>query len=292
MIKSMTGFGRAEIRGPSGVLRAEIRTVNHRFFDVSMKVPNGLVAIEDRIQEFAHKYIKRGRVNLFLSYHSGDKNYGRFSLDTKALQRYYAILKNIKKQLAIHEDVALSHIISFPDVIKLPEIDMDASALWPEVKKVLEQALMTCDAMRRREGGGLYKDITARCRRTSDYLHKISGLASGLVKEYKEKLDARIQDIVKGLDIDRGRLETELALFAKQSDISEELTRAKIHVESVCKILKSDEEAGRKLDFIIQELHREINTMGQKSNNIRISHLTIEIKSELEKMREQVQNIE
>lgn len=292
MIKSMTGFGRAEIRGPSGVLRVEIRTVNHRFFDVSMKAPNGLAAIEDRIQEFVHKYIKRGRVNLFLSHHSGDKNYGRLSLDAKALQRYYTILKNIKKQLAIQEDVTLSHIISFPDVITLPETDMDANALWPEVKKVLEQALVKCDAMRRREGRGLCKDITTRCRRISDYLHKISELASGLVKEYKEKLDARIQDIVKGLDIDRGRLETELALFAKQSDISEELTRVQIHVESVHKILKSDEEAGRKLDFIIQELHREINTMGQKSNNIHVSKLTIEIKSELEKMREQVQNIE
>jgi len=288
----MTGFGKAESKSRFGRFTVEIRTVNHRYFDLSSKVPNGLALLEDKIKGFLHGCIKRGKVNLFLSHHSNKKDYDLLSFDEKAIRKYYTMLAAIKKRLDIKESIDLSHILSFSDVIVQEQKDIDADAMWPSIKNALEKAIQDCDRMRQREGKALYKDLDDRVKKISAYLDKVSESAPSVVTEYKRKLDSKIKDIVKDKDIDEARLETELALFAKQCDISEELTRARSHMDGLDKILSSGEEAGRKLDFTLQELNREINTIGAKANDINISRIVIEIKSELEKMREQVQNVE
>lgn len=292
MIKSMTGFGKGEAKSKTGVFTVEIRAVNHRYFDLSSKIPNGLTLLEDRIKDLLRKDIKRGKVNLFLSYRSPENDTKSITFDKKAVDKYYKILSEIKKRLDIKEDIKLSHVLSFADVIVHDEKGFDMDAMWASIKDAVAKAAADCNKMREREGQALYKDFSARITKISGYIDDVAGLAPGVVAEYKSKLDSRIKDIVKNKGIDEARLETELALFAKQCDVSEEITRFKSHLGSFRKALEIGEEAGRKLDFILQELNREINTLGAKANDIKISRIVINVKSELEKMREQAQNVE
>ena len=288
----MTGFGKGEAKGKSGAFTVEIRTVNHRYFDVSSKIPNGLMLLEDRIKELLHKDIKRGKVNFFLSHRSIEKESGSITFDKQPVDKYRRILADIKKRADIKEEIKLSHILSFTDVILHEQKGLDIDSMWVPIKEAIAKAVSDCNKMREREGKALYKDIFARIERISGNIDTISEMAPGVVAEYKHRLDSRIKDIVKGKDIDEARLETELAMFAKQCDISEEVTRFKSHLEGLIKAMDMGEEAGRKIDFILQELNREVNTLGAKANDIKISRLGISIKSELEKVREQAQNVE
>jgi len=292
MIKSMTGFGKGEAKNKLGAFTVEIRTVNHRYFDLSAKIPNGLALLEDKIKEFLHKEIKRGKVNLFLSCRSEGSDYESVSFDKKAAAKYHKILAGIKKQLDIKEEIKLSHVLSFPDVITKEQKRVDMDATWLSVKEAVSKAAFDCNKMREREGRALGKDFSSRISRLAGYIDAISGLAPQVVAGYKNKLDSRIKDIIRDKKIDDARLETELALFAKQCDVSEEITRFKSHLEGFRKAMEAGQEAGRKLDFILQELNREINTLGAKANDIKISRIVINVKSELEKMREQAQNVE
>jgi len=292
MIKSMTGFGKGEAKSKTGVFTVEIRAVNHRYFDFSAKIPNSLILLEDRIKELLHKDIKRGKVNLFLSHRSPENNNESVAFNKQAVEKYHKILTEIKKRFDIKEEIKLSHVLSFADVIIHDEKSFDMDAMWSSVKEAVAMAASDCNKMREREGKALYKDFFARIAKISGYIAAISDLAPSVVAEYKRKLDSRIKDIIKNKNIDEARLETELALFAKQCDISEEITRFKSHLEGFRKVMETGEEAGRKLDFILQELNREINTLGAKANDIKIARVAINIKSELEKMREQAQNVE
>lgn len=292
MIKSMTGFGKGEAKGKAGVFTVEIRAVNHRYFDLSSKISNGLMLLEDRIKELLNKDIKRGKINLCLSYRSLEKDLESVTFDKQAIDKYHTILTEIKKRTGIQEEIRLSHMLSFSDIIVHEQKSIDIDAVWASVKEAVIKAASDCNKMREREGKALHKDFSDRIAKISKYIDTVSGLAPLVVAEYKRKLDSRIKDIVKDKAINEPRLETELALFAKQCDISEEVTRIKSHLEGFRKIIEAGEEAGRKLDFILQELNREINTLGAKANDIKISRIVINIKSELEKMREQAQNVE
>jgi len=292
VIKSMTGFGKGEVKSKYGVFTVEIRSVNHRYFDLSAKMPNGLILLEDRIKEVLHKGIKRGKVNLFLSHRAAEKECDSVTFDKRALAKYYKMLAEIKKLLGVKEDIKLSHVLSFSDVIVRREKAMNIDTMWPHIKEAVTRAALDCNKMRGEEGKALHKDLSSRVGKVSSYVDEVADLAPGVVVEYKRKLDSRIKDIVKDKLVDEARLETELAIFAKQCDVSEEITRLRSHLEGIDEVLDTGEEAGRKLDFILQELNREINTLGAKANDINISKLVINVKSELEKMREQVQNVE
>lgn len=292
MIKSMTGFGKGEYKSKLGRFIVEIRTVNHKYFDLSSKIPNGLVLLEDKIKGYLNKRIKRGKVNFFLSYRISDTDYGALTFDKKAVAKYYKMLNEIKERFNINDEIKLDHLLSFKDVIVEEQEDIDINSIWSSVERAVEKAVEDCNKMREREGRALYKDITQRISKVKDYVEGISKLAPEVVAEYKRRLDGRIKEIIKDVNIDKDRLETDIAIFAKQCDISEEITRARSHIEGLNKVLNSDREAGKKMDFILQELNREVNTMGSKANSIKISRLVIDIKSELEKVREQVQNVE
>ena len=294
MIKSMTGFGKGESKGKFGRFTVEIRTVNHRYFDVSSRMPNSLTVLEDRVKCYIHKHIKRGRVNFSLSHRMAERGFDSVELNDEAIEKYYKMLNKIKKKLKIKDDIKLPHILSFPDVIiqQLPE--HDPSSVWPVLERAIKKALLDCNRMREKEGRALYKDLAERIDKISSCVNKISSLVPELISEHKNKLDSSIKEILKhrASEVDHKRLETELAIFARQSDVSEEITRAKSHLASLKDTLSSTKEAGRRLDFILQELQREVNTLGSKSGNVKISRFVVDIKSEMEKMREQAQNVE
>lgn len=294
MIKSMTGFGKGESSGKVGRFTVEIRTVNHRYFDLSSRLPANLSQLEDKIKNYINKYIKRGKVNFSLSHRKSGKGVNSVKLDDEAIVKYHRMLNRIRAKFKLKDDIKLAHILSFPDVIIREEFKYDSNLVWASLEPALKKALLDCDRMRAREGRALYRDLTKRISWISKAVSNIYRLSPGLISEFKDKLDARIKDILKtgDYDIDRARLETEIAIFARQSDVTEEVTRARSHLKEMENTLASNREAGRRLDFILQELQREINTLGSKASSENISRFVIDIKSEIEKMREQVQNIE
>jgi len=294
MIKSMTGFGKGELKGKLGTFIVEIRTVNHRYFDVSSRIPNSLVTLEDRIKNYIHRYVKRGRVNISLLHRESKKDTSLIKLDEGAIERYYKMLARIKRRFKLADDITLSNILSFPDVLIQEQLEHEPNLVWPLIERAVKKALLDCNRMREIEGKAIYKDLAQRIDKISICIDKISRMAPSVVSEYKNKLDCRIRDILRESDcgIDRKRLETELAIFARGCDVSEEITRARSHLLALKGTLSSTKEAGRRLDFILQELQREINTLGSKAGGVRISRIVVDIKSETEKMREQAQNVE
>jgi len=294
MIKSMTGFGKSEVSSKHGMFSVEIRTVNHRYFDLSSRMPNSLSLLEDRIKRYVHKYVKRGKVNFSLSHKREGRGSSSVRLDKQVIAGYYMMLKKIKKEFKLEDDIKLSHLFSFPDVIVHEHQEYDINLIWPVLESAVKSAIIDCNRMRKKEGKAIYKDLKERIGKISKSLDKITVLIPTFLSEYKSKLDSRLKEILKHRDynIDKSRLETELAIMARQSDVSEELTRAKSHLSALKNTIASTKEAGRRLDFILQELQREINTLGSKAASIKISRVVVDVKSEIEKMREQAQNVE
>ena len=294
MIKSMTGFGKGESKSKFGRFAVELRTVNHRYFDLSSRMPNDLSFFEDKVKNYINKYIKRGKVSVSLSLKKNGKNLNSVKLNDEAIEKYYRILSRVKRKFKLKDDVKLAHILAFPDVVVHEQLEYDQGLVWPVIEAVVRKAVLGCNAMRIKEGKALYKDLSQRIRTVAVAINKISSFAPNLILKYRDRLNARVKELTKssGYSVDKGRLEAEVALFAKQSDITEEITRAKSHLQALKDSIVSNKETGRRLDFILQELQREVNTLGSKANSSKISRLVIDIKSEIEKIREQAQNVE
>ncbi len=293
MIRSMTGFGRGETSAPKGKIRVEIRTLNHRFFELSDRLPENFLAFEDKIRAEVAKKIKRGKVNLSLTYEGPKKSSPGFVIDKKLAANYKNLLIDLQRSLKLRGDISFSHIINLPNVITIEEGPKEEIKLWPNVKSALDKALASLVRMREEEGKSLRNDIIKRKTTILKEISSIEHRSKLAFKEYRIRLLKKIKELSLGkISLDKGRIELEVALFAKNSDVSEELTRLKAHLGSIEEALGREDEVGRKLDFIAQELHREINTVGQKTSDYRISQLAIAIKGEVEKIKEQVQNIE
>ena len=292
MIKSMTGFGKGEIKFPGGQIIVEIKTVNHKFFDVSLKLSETIAPFEDRIKEVLQKKINRGKVNVNIIYeHSGPKD-EVIAINRKLAKSYYAGIVGLKKALGLKEPVGLKELISLPGVINYAATQESLTVLWPKIEKALSAALASLIGDRGKEGKALHKDFFKRVATIDKMLAEIKSSSHLSIKEYKERFEKRVRDLTNGHEIDKGRLEVEVAIFAKNIDISEEVTRLKNHLANFKRTLGVNGVAGKKIDFIAQELHREINTIGSKASDFKISRNVIEIKSEIEKIREQAKNIE
>ena len=293
MIRSMTGFGRGETAAPNGKIQIEIRTVNHRFFEVSSRLPENFSIFEDGLRNEIAKKIKRGKVNLSLSYENPRKPGPRLVINKELALKYKKLLLDLKHSLKSKDDINFSQIISFPGVISVEEHPKEEAKLWPYIKSSLNKAITLLLKMREGEGRRLVSDVAKRKTLISKSLSIIEKRSKLAGKEYRVHLLKKIKELSSGkINLDKGRIELEVALFAKNSDISEEITRIKAHLKSFGETLTQQDEVGRKLDFIAQELHREINTVGQKTNDYKISQLAIAVKGEIEKIREQIQNIE
>lgn len=292
MIRSMTGFGRGEAKFGNGHITVEIKTLNHKFFDAALKLPNNISTFEDKIKETLQKVIKRGRVNFNLIYDGTLLKDERININKKVAKNYYDELLKLKRHVGSKDDITIKELIALPGVINYEVVEKNLTKLWPKIKKAIEKALVKLVRDREKEGRSTYIDLKKRTRKIRSMLSVIKARAHLNLDEYKKRFAERVKDLTGGRDIDRGRLEMEVAIFAKNSDISEEITRLGNHLANFEKTISGNGDVGKKIDFIAQELHREINTIGSKASDFKISKNVIEIKSEVEKIREQAKNVE
>jgi uncharacterized protein (TIGR00255 family) len=294
MIKSMTGFGKAEARSKSGKIKAEARSVNHKFLEIGVKLPEGMANFEDRIRELAAKFVKRGKINLNIVYEDGISAADKITVDEQLAKAYYRMLSGLKKKIKLEGNIRLDQLIALPGVITYEPKAAVAENIWPAAEKAVSAAFKKLDESRLKEGAHLYADLKKRI----DSIEKATALIQERSKINVKLYKGRFKNSIKKISseaiktFDKNRLEQEVALYAKNSDITEETTRIAAHVKALRESLDRELEVGKKLDFIAQELNREINTVGSKASDFKISQKVIHIKSEIEKLREQAKNIE
>lgn len=292
MIKSMTGFGKGESKFKGGQIIVEIKTINHKFFDASLKLPETIAPFEDRIKEVLQKRVSRGKVNVSMLYDNNASKDKVITINRKLAKSYYVGLVGLKKYLGLKDAAGIKELIMLPGVINYELTQEGLAVIWPKIEKALNMAIDALVVDREKEGRAIYRDFCKRLGSISRMLSEIKARAHLNIKEYRARLAERVKDLTSGREIDKGRLEMEVAIFAKNSDISEEIMRLKNHLVNFRRTIAASGEAGKKIDFIAQELHREINTVGSKSSNFKISKDVIDIKGEIEKIREQAKNIE
>lgn len=293
MIKSMTAFAKAEVTEGNLTVSVEIRTVNSRYLDCMIRVPHGYQGMEDKIKEWVGKTLSRGRVELrlFVSDTSGDSV--AYEVNLPKARAYCQALDTLKADLGLTGDIALAQITGVQGLIAAADVAVDMEHQGAVIERCVNQALLELDAMRTVEGDYLKKDFNARLAFIEEAIETIRRDSSDLVAIYQKRLLERIKALCEGIsEVDQGRIAQEAALLADRSDISEEIVRAGSHVIQFRTIMDSEEAAGRKLNFLLQEFNREFNTMGSKVGQARVAHLIVDVKSELERLREQVQNIE
>lgn len=292
MIRSMTGFGKAAEGFRNGKITIEIKTVNHKFFEATLKLPNGIAYFEDKIKEALQKRVKRGKVNLNLVLDGAILKEEKIVINKKVAKSYYNDLAALKKSLGLKDEIAIRDIIALPGVLNYKALDEHIAKIWPKIKVVLDKAVDKLISDRGREGSALAAELVKRTKSIETMLAVIKSRAHLNIEEYRRRFAERVKDLTSGREIDRGRLEMEVAIYAKNCDISEEITRLKNHLVNFNNTISSSGEVGKKIDFIAQELHRETNTIGSKASDFKISKNVIEIKGEIEKIREQAKNIE
>jgi uncharacterized protein (TIGR00255 family) len=290
----MTGYGRAEalIEGRKWII--EIKSLNHRYIEIITRLPNALSPLEVDIKKRVGERIFRGRIEVSVQAdaESGGDNGVQYSLNLPLLRNYHALLLKIREELGLQDPVELRTLVRFKEIFVPSETRFDPAEAWKELRKTLDEALDALIRMRRAEGEILKKDFAARLETLKRHIESAKARAPKTVLEYKQRLQERIRELTEGLEMDPVRLSQEVALLAEKSDITEEIVRFESHVSQMEKLLRGSDSIGRKLDFLLQEMGREVNTIGSKSNDISIAQDVIELKSELAKLREQAQNVE
>jgi uncharacterized protein (TIGR00255 family) len=294
MVRSMTGYGRAEAILNGQKYTVEIKSLNHRFLEISLRLPASLSALEMEIKKKIGEPLLRGKIDVSIrrDVQSSAENGQYLALNLPLAQNYFNLLMQLKQSLNLQDDISLEMIAGQKDVFQMAELPQDDSALWQGLAAVLEEALAGMMEMRRREGEILSRDLSARLDLMAQLLSRIEAKAPQVVLEYQKRLTDRVRELTSGLVVDESRLSQEVAILAEKSDITEEIVRLRSHFGQFLEMLDREEAIGRKVDFLIQEMNREVNTIGSKSSDADISKQVIEIKSELAKLREQVQNLE
>lgn len=293
MIKSMTSFGRAQNEEEANTcFSIEMKSVNHRYLDINIRMPRNMLSLEEKIRNIISKRLSRGKVDVFINYKNYGNNIGKANLNMDLAKEYYECLKQIQKELNIIDDISVTKIARFPEVITLEEPQEDLDKIYEKISPLIESALNLMEEMRIREGEKLKADILSKVQMIKCYVEEIEKAADSIPKNYKKKLEEKLGELLSGVDIDESRIAQEVAILADKAAIDEEITRLKSHLSQVVNTLDLNEPVGRKLDFIIQEMNREANTIASKSTDISMTNIVIDIKNIIEKIREQVQNIE
>lgn len=293
MIKSMTGFGRGESRDNVRHFVVEIKSVNHRYNDIIIKMPKHLNYIEDRVRKHIKSRISRGRVEVYINLEYIEDSAAKVQVDLPLAKSYKEAVENLNEKLYINDKITIDLIAKFPDVIRVEKKEDDEDEVWDCLKNALEEALDKLIEMRIREGQELAKDVRLRSKNIIDIVKTIEARSPEVVLEYRNKLKNRIEELLEdSYELDESRLANEVAFFADKSNIDEEIVRLYSHVNQLVSTLDTDVPVGRRLDFLIQEMNREANTIGSKASDIVITNKVVELKSEIEKIREQIQNIE
>jgi len=292
MIKSMTGYGRVDTLCGGRSIVVEAKSVNHRFLEISLRTPVVLNPLEMEFKKKIGERFKRGRIDVTIRLEGEGADTSRLNLNMEVARDYFDVLSRLKNELDIQEPISLKSLISFRDIFTPPaETQLDADFL-NHVGQTLQEALTLLVNMRQDEGIALFSDMQMRLRAIQETMATIQSRAPQVVLEYQKRLSERIKELTAGLEIDAGRLAQEVAIMADRCDITEEIVRMQSHIAQFETLLQSDDAEGRKIDFLLQEMNREINTIGSKGNDAEIAKQVIEVKSELGKLREQAQNIE
>lgn len=292
MIKSMTGFGRGSTDQEGGRFTVEIKTVNHRYLDLNIKMPKTFIALEDRMRKLIKEKVNRGKIDVFITQNNYEKQGVNAVLNEPLADSYVQCLNKIRERYGMQENITVSLIAKFPEVITIKQEEEDLEILWESLRTPLEDAVNMLVSMREKEGTKLQQNIFVKCDYIKSLLDKIEKRSPQVVVEYKQKLTTRLSELMQDYTIDESRIAMEIALFADKACLDEEIVRLNSHLIQMKDTLNLEEPIGRKLDFIVQEMNREANTIASKSNDLEITNHVLNIKNEIEKIREQIQNIE
>ena len=291
MFKSMTGYGKGNLSKNSRNYQIEIKSVNHRYLDISVKMPRALSYLEEKIKQDISSKIKRGKIDVFVTFENNSAEGKEIKINTEIAEIYINELKKLAEDQNINSNIEVTEISKFPDVLNI-QTKQDDEEIEKEVLETTDIAINKLIEMRQIEGNKIAEDFIVRIDDIKEKIEKISSLSTGLIEEYVVKLESRIKEILVNQEVDQARLAQEVVIYADKCSVEEEITRLKSHISQFQKLLNSNEAIGKKLDFIIQEMNRETNTIGSKANNLDITNAVIDIKTQIENVREQVQNIE
>jgi uncharacterized protein (TIGR00255 family) len=292
MIKSMTGYGRAEAVLQGRSIAVEIKSVNHRFLEISLRLPSALFPLELELKKKIGGKLQRGRVEVFIKLDADNSETSNINLNMDVARNYLAALTKLKEGLGLKDDISLKMLLGFRDIFSPPAELQLGDDILKKIEELLAEALTMLLKMRAEEGQAIYQDMAKRIEDIEKIMGIVNARAPQVVLEYQKRLAERIKELTDGYALDDSRLHQEVALMADKADITEEIVRMHSHSSQFVSLLKSDEAEGKKIDFLLQEMNREINTIGSKSNDADIARQVIEAKSELSKLREQAQNIE
>lgn len=292
MIYSMTGYGRAQQLIGGREICVEIRSVNHRFFELSARMPRSMNYLEEKLKSLVYKRVSRGKIDLNLTVVALEEPSAQVLINQPLAAGYLEALRKLGQELEVEDDLTLSNLSRFHDIFILRKSEVDEDALWDGVRQVAEEALEAYLAMRAAEGERLKEDVLGRLDTIEGYVAQVEERSPQTVEEYRARLYARLCEVLENQQIDEQRLLTEAAIFAEKTAVNEETVRLRSHIGQLREFLESGQPVGRKLDFLVQELNREANTIGSKAQDMTIAKIVVEIKAEIEKIREQIQNIE
>lgn len=292
MIRSMTGFGRCEIQSGKKKFTVEMKGVNHRYLDINIRMPKKLYFFETAIRTYLKKYVQRGKVDIFVSYE--DLSEGQMSLKyNEALAaEYLEYFRKMEEKFGLENDIRISALSRYPEIFTMEEQDADEEELWNGLREALDGACVQFVSTRETEGEKLREDLIAKLDGMKNVVEQIEERSPEILSEYREKLEEKVKDLLDDAQIDENRVAAEVVIFADKVCTDEEIVRLKSHIDHMKSTLLAGEGIGRKLDFIAQEMNREANTILSKANDLTVSNYGIELKTEIEKVREQIQNIE
>ncbi|MBC6971867.1 YicC family protein [Bacillus sp. Xin] len=291
MISSMTGFGRAKVENDAFQITVEMKSVNHRFLEMNIRLPKQMMVFEDKIRKLIAEQVRRGRIEVSIIITGEGLIERKLSVNWPLLEQYRSIMEDVKMKFQLQDSITLQQLMAMPEVTAIEEMENVNEQFEQNLYEAVRQAARMLKTMRDGEGERLHKDIAYRLQEIHNCVNAIIPHAPIVIQRYRERLESRLKEL-HNQDLDEQRLLTEVAMFAERSDIHEELVRLQSHLDQFREALEIAEPVGRKMDFIVQEMHREINTIGSKANDLTISKYVVEMKNNLEKIREQVQNIE
>ncbi len=292
MVKSMTGFGRGHEILNGRDITVEIRAVNHRYYEFNARVPRSLGFLEEKLKTLLNGRINRGKVEVSVLVYNTENKDEKISINREVVKDYIDALRSVKDEFGLTDDLSLSNIMRIPDAFTVIKEDADEEQLWADVKSVAEQALTKFIAMREAEGQRLKADCLNRLSVIEGWVGIVEERSPMIVEEYRKRLYDKMCDVLSSANVDESRILLEAGIFSEKTAVDEETVRLRSHIEQFRKMLDSDEAVGRKLDFLVQEMNRETNTIGSKVQDIEVTKIVVDQKSEIEKIREQIQNLE
>lgn len=292
MIKSMTGFGRATYENEGREYTIDIKSVNNRFSDINIKMPRTLNYLEEKIKKQLLKEVSRGKIDIYITFNNNSDLGKKININTEIAKKYIEELRKLSKESEIIDNISIMEISKLPDVLNIRVEESAEEIIEKELLTALDMAAKSFLDMREKEGIKIKDDLEKRIATISDIIKKVSSISTGLVQEYIVKLEERIKELLKTDVVDQTRLAQEVVIYSDKCSVEEEITRLDSHISQFLNLLNEDKAIGKKLDFLVQEMNRETNTIGSKANNLEITNYVVDIKTELENIREQIQNIE